>query len=116
MIPRSKRAAMERVIDEIDRYRGAVIVRGKHRLWKAVVALEALSRPGPKFNKLDRPASSYWYYALWASRPDMRNIPFGEHGKFPGCTTERNPALAKQWLAKLKDTLQAWLDANRIDP
>lgn len=113
MITEEKRAAILKVIEQIDRYRGGVIVRGRHPLWKAIVALEALSRTG---FKLDMPASSQWYHGLWASRAGSPNVPIGtrvfnrrKHSK------HRNPKLAVAWMAILKATLEKWLAADSTD-
>ena len=98
------------VIRQIDAYQGEVIVKGEHPLWLAVVELEKVMRPGPKVNKLDPPAAVQWYCCLWASRPNMRNVPLGERPFAGEPFAPADPQLAIGWAAILRQTLVEFLE------
>lgn len=118
MIPPAKRKAILRVIGAIVKYRGGVIHKGRHPLWRAVVALERMSvRRSGRHRLLDSPASRYWFRGLWASRPGMRNVPIDRLYEFDAeLPTHADPALAQQWMMKLLATLTKWLERDSIAP
>jgi hypothetical protein len=116
-------AAMERVIEECRAYQGEPIVRGEHPLWHAVVELEKLSRMRTtescqKF-KLDKGPDTVWFVGLWASRPDMPNVPLEGAQKtymYFGQKDPPEPGLAKAWIGQLGEMLSAILAAERQEP